>query len=61
MDDEPTERGVFPENCLVEILCGEEDEEIWVAARVLEVLQYQDRVRCYRIGAVVARESGLQI
>jgi hypothetical protein len=48
MDTEPTERGVFSENCLVEILCGEAGEEIWVPARVLEVLQFQDRVRRYR-------------
>jgi len=46
MEAEPTDFGVFPESCVVEILCGVDGEELWVPAKVLEVLQFQDQV-CY--------------
>jgi hypothetical protein len=44
---EPTERGIYPEGCVVEVLCGVEGEEVWVPARVDEVLQYEDRVSVF--------------
>ena len=35
----PTEFGVFPRGCVVEIVCGEEgEEERWLPASVLEIL-----------------------
>jgi hypothetical protein len=46
---EPTKRGIYPEGCIVEVLCGEGGEEVWVPARVDEVLQYEDRVGSFHL------------
>ena len=40
---------VFHAKSLVEVLCWEEGEELWIPARVLDVWKYEDQVRdcCY--------------